>query len=292
MHVRTDRAERRGRRPHETDEHHDPRHDGDNLHEGQQATPPRRRGRAAAGRFAGQDRLIGRRHRERSSRGARSLWSVSDRAHGTPGEYTRVAPCALAGHHCRVRILIVSTAFPRYQDDPTAKWLVETIRRLASEGYEFEVLTSAYRGGGNTEYAGIPVHRFRYFFARWENLTHEESAPDRMQRSLLYKGMALVIRRIRHDRGVAARPARAVRHRARPLAGPARDLRLGRARRQRAHRSRSSRTSTPWSSAGCDTRCGCCAAFCAARSHPRIASSRYRTARPPRCVRSRPCRSR
>jgi glycosyltransferase involved in cell wall biosynthesis len=107
-----------------------------------------------------------------------------------PGEYTRVAPCALAGHHCRVRILIVSTAFPRYQDDPTAKWLVETIRRLASEGYEFEVLTSAYRGGGNTEYAGIPVHRFRYFFARWENLTHEESAPDRMQRSLLYKGMA------------------------------------------------------------------------------------------------------
>ncbi len=108
-----------------------------------------------------------------------------------PGEYTCVAPCALAGHHCRVRILIVSTAFPRYQDDPTAKWLVETIRRLASEGYEFEVLTSAYRGGGNTEYAGIPVHRFRYFFARWENLTHEESAPDRMQRSLFYKGMAL-----------------------------------------------------------------------------------------------------
>ncbi len=89
-----------------------------------------------------------------------------------------------------MRILIVSTAFPRYQDDPTAKWLVETIRRLSAEGYEFEVLTSAYRGGGNTEYAGIPVHRFRYFFARWENLTHEESAPDRMQRSLLYKGMA------------------------------------------------------------------------------------------------------
>jgi glycosyltransferase involved in cell wall biosynthesis len=107
-----------------------------------------------------------------------------------PGEYTCVAPCALAGHHCPVRILIVSTAFPRYQDDPTAKWLVETIRRLAAEGYEFEVLTSAYRGGGNTEYAGIPVHRFRYFFARWERLTHEESAPDRMQRSVLYKGMA------------------------------------------------------------------------------------------------------
>jgi glycosyltransferase involved in cell wall biosynthesis len=90
-----------------------------------------------------------------------------------------------------VRILIVSTAFPRYPDDPTAKWLVETIRRLAAEGYDFEVLTSAYRGGGNSEFAGIPIHRFRYFFARWENLTHEESAPDRMQRSLMYKFMAV-----------------------------------------------------------------------------------------------------
>jgi glycosyltransferase involved in cell wall biosynthesis len=90
-----------------------------------------------------------------------------------------------------VRILIVSTAFPRYPDDPTAKWLVETIGRLAAEGYEFEVLTSAYRGGGNSTYNGIPVHRFRYFFARWERLTHEESAPDRMRRSVLYKILPL-----------------------------------------------------------------------------------------------------
>jgi glycosyltransferase involved in cell wall biosynthesis len=86
-----------------------------------------------------------------------------------------------------VRVLIVSTAFPRYADDPTAKWLVETIRRLAVEGIQFEVLTSAYRGGGNTDFDGIPVHRFRYFFARWERLTHEESAPDRMRRSLFYR---------------------------------------------------------------------------------------------------------
>ncbi len=90
-----------------------------------------------------------------------------------------------------MRVLIVSTAFPRYPDDPTAKWLVETILRLAAEGYDFEVLTSSYRGGGNTEFGGIPVHRFRYFFAPWERLTHEESAPDRMRRSLLYRVLPL-----------------------------------------------------------------------------------------------------
>jgi phosphatidyl-myo-inositol dimannoside synthase len=86
-----------------------------------------------------------------------------------------------------VRILVVSTAFPRDADDPTVKWLAETIRRVRARGYAIDVFTSAYRGGGNTTLDGIPIHRFRYFFARWENLTHEESAPDRMRRSLFYR---------------------------------------------------------------------------------------------------------
>ena len=87
---------------------------------------------------------------------------------------------------CAVRILVVSTAFPRDADDPTVKWLAEAIRRLRARGYAIDVFTSAYRGGGNTSLDGIPIHRFRYFFRRWENLTHEESAPDRMRRSLFY----------------------------------------------------------------------------------------------------------
>ncbi len=33
------------------------------------------------------------------------------------------------------------------------------------------------------------MHRFRYFPRRWEKLTHEETAPDRMKRSLLYRLM-------------------------------------------------------------------------------------------------------
>jgi glycosyltransferase involved in cell wall biosynthesis len=53
------------------------------------------------------------------------------------------------------------------------------------------VLTSAYRGGGNTSLDGITIHRFRYFFARWERLTHEESTPDRMRRSPFYAVLPL-----------------------------------------------------------------------------------------------------
>jgi glycosyltransferase involved in cell wall biosynthesis len=91
------------------------------------------------------------------------------------------------GRTPRSRILVISTAFPRDADDPTVKWLAETIRRLRARGYDISVFTSAYKGGGNRELDGIPIHRFRYMLAPWENLTHEESAPDRMRRSWFYR---------------------------------------------------------------------------------------------------------
>lgn len=90
-----------------------------------------------------------------------------------------------------MRILHVVTAFPRGPDDPITPWLVELLQRLRAAGHEVEVITSAYKGSPDQTFAGIPVHRFRYFFRRWENLTHEETAPDRMRRSLLYRVMPL-----------------------------------------------------------------------------------------------------
>jgi glycosyltransferase involved in cell wall biosynthesis len=88
-----------------------------------------------------------------------------------------------------MRILHVVTAFPRTPDDVIVPWLVELLKRLQAAGHEVEVFTSSYRGAPDQVVAGIPVHRFRYFPRRWENLTHEEAAPDRMKRSLLYRLM-------------------------------------------------------------------------------------------------------
>jgi len=90
-----------------------------------------------------------------------------------------------------MRILHVVTAFPRGPEDVIVPWLVELIVRLRAAGHDVEVFTSAYRGGGNTEYRAIPVHRFRYAPARWEDLTHDEAAPDRMRRSLRYRLLPL-----------------------------------------------------------------------------------------------------
>src|SRR5437762_11221426 len=91
-----------------------------------------------------------------------------------------------------MRILHVVTAFPRTPDDVIVPWLVELLKRLRAAGHEVEVFTSSYRGAPDEVFAGIPVHRFRYFLRRWENLTHEETAPDRMRRSLLYRVLPLL----------------------------------------------------------------------------------------------------
>jgi phosphatidyl-myo-inositol dimannoside synthase len=95
-------------------------------------------------------------------------------------------PQARALYFILVRILHVVTAFPRYEGDVIAPWLVELLTRLQRAGHEVEVFCSAYRGGGGTSYRGIPVHRFRYFLAPWEDLTHDEAALDRMRRAWRY----------------------------------------------------------------------------------------------------------
>jgi glycosyltransferase involved in cell wall biosynthesis len=86
-----------------------------------------------------------------------------------------------------MRVLHIATAFPRSKDDVIVPWLVELLKRMQDSGYEVEVLTSAYKGGGGDSYEGIPVHRFRYFPAHWEDLTHDEAATDRMGRSPLHR---------------------------------------------------------------------------------------------------------
>jgi len=110
-----------------------------------------------------------------------------------------------------MRILHVLTAFPRTRDDVIVPWLVALLKRLQAEGHDVEVFTSAYKGGGNDSFEGIPVHRFRYFFAGREDLTHDEATPDRMRRSLVYKilplfyilggllGIRRLVRRRRYD---------------------------------------------------------------------------------------------
>jgi phosphatidyl-myo-inositol dimannoside synthase len=106
-----------------------------------------------------------------------------------------------------MRVLHIVTAYPRYPGDPIVPWLTELIRHLQTRGIESEIFTSAYRGGGNREYDGVRVHRFRYMPSRWERLTHEENAADRAARSPVFAlvSLAYIAAGMRAIRGLVRR---------------------------------------------------------------------------------------
>jgi glycosyltransferase involved in cell wall biosynthesis len=68
---------------------------------------------------------------------------------------------------------------------------VELLVRLRRADVEAEVLTSSYRGLASGSFRDIPVHRFRYAPARYEDLTHDEAAADRVGRALRYRVLAV-----------------------------------------------------------------------------------------------------
>lgn len=80
-----------------------------------------------------------------------------------------------------MKVLYIVTAFPREETDVITPWMVETVHRLRSRGIEVEILAPSYRGLKDQVVHGIPVHRFRYAPRRWESLTHDQTAPDRIR---------------------------------------------------------------------------------------------------------------
>ncbi len=88
-----------------------------------------------------------------------------------------------------MRALYIVTAYDRHVGDGITPWLVETIARLGAAGVEVEVLAPSYRGLASGRVGGVMVHRFRYAPARVEDLTHDQTAPDRVRERPLYLGL-------------------------------------------------------------------------------------------------------
>ncbi|MEO0092029.1 MAG: glycosyltransferase family 4 protein [candidate division WOR-3 bacterium] len=86
-----------------------------------------------------------------------------------------------------MKVLYIATAFPRSEDDIITPWLVQAVRRLKNRGIDVDVYTSSYKGLPNQRLFGINIIRFRYFPKKWENLTHEETAVDRVKKGLINK---------------------------------------------------------------------------------------------------------
>lgn len=85
-----------------------------------------------------------------------------------------------------MKVLIVVAAYPRYKGDVIVPWLVELIKKMQARGVDVSVFTSSFNALGNQVIDGVQVYRFRYFLKKFERLTHEETAIDRIRRGYLY----------------------------------------------------------------------------------------------------------
>ncbi len=81
-----------------------------------------------------------------------------------------------------MKICVVASTFPRTEDDPAVPWLRDELKRLKARGHDVRVFAPAFKGSPSHEIEGIPVHRFRYFFAFKEDLTHDSGAPTKIRR--------------------------------------------------------------------------------------------------------------
>ena len=79
-----------------------------------------------------------------------------------------------------MKVLVIGSVYPRFQEDAEVPWLRTSIAHLKKAGIEIQVLAPAYKGLKSHDIDGTHVNRFRYAPAAWEILTHEEGAPSKM----------------------------------------------------------------------------------------------------------------
>jgi len=72
-----------------------------------------------------------------------------------------------------MKVLYIVSSFPRNEKDTYVRWLLENVKRLSEKNVEITVLAPSYKGLKNHNFGNIKVKRFRYFFKKWEDLTHE-----------------------------------------------------------------------------------------------------------------------
>lgn len=85
-----------------------------------------------------------------------------------------------------MKIVSIVTSFPRNDKDILIPWIIRLVKELQSEKIETEIFTSSYCGIRNEMRDGIKVKRFRYFFKKWEKLSHDMSVPEKLKSNKLY----------------------------------------------------------------------------------------------------------
>jgi Glycosyltransferase len=85
-----------------------------------------------------------------------------------------------------MKVVSITTAFPRSENDVLIPWIIRLINLLKEKGVETDVFTSSYCGRKSEKSNNINVFRFRYFFKKWEKLSHDMSVPEKLKSNKFY----------------------------------------------------------------------------------------------------------
>jgi len=85
-----------------------------------------------------------------------------------------------------MKVVSITTAFPRSDSDVLIPWIIRLINLLKEKGVETDIFTSSYCGRKSEISNNINVFRFRYFFRKWEKLSHDMSVPEKLKSNKLY----------------------------------------------------------------------------------------------------------
>ncbi|MCE9611880.1 MAG: glycosyltransferase family 4 protein [Chthoniobacter sp.] len=88
-----------------------------------------------------------------------------------------------------LHIAVLGSTYARSAGDAQVPWLRESVNRLAARGHRVTVIAPSFEGLRTHRIDGVEVRRFRYAPRRWENLTHDEGAPNKL-RNPLYQLLA------------------------------------------------------------------------------------------------------
>lgn len=83
------------------------------------------------------------------------------------------------------KILVITSTYPRHENDYAVPWMREIHRQLVEQGHEIEVMAPSFKGLRSHILDGIKVMRFRYAPACVETLTHEEGATYKVRKPFM-----------------------------------------------------------------------------------------------------------
>jgi glycosyltransferase involved in cell wall biosynthesis len=87
------------------------------------------------------------------------------------------------GQHPLIKILFLTSSYPRSEDDTASVFLRYLAEHLADRGLKIHVLAPADTTSGTTVEGKVTVHRFRYFPSRLQELAYGSGIISNLQRS-------------------------------------------------------------------------------------------------------------